>query len=283
MEDFKLKTADGIDLYVRKFTPKGAPKAAVQIQHGLAEHGARYERFAKALNAHGYVVYAPDGRASGISAAGEYGNWGPDGWAGWVNDIHLLNQKIREDYPGLPVALFGHSLGSFGAQHYLLDYSDEVDAVILSGTGDVATLVTAMAGDEPADLSAFNAPFEFRTGYEWLSRDEAEVDKYVADPACGWAAPMPDDLTSAAAASDLDQVLKVRDDLPIMLVSGSMDPVGGVNGEGPIAVGERYKAAGVVNVEVNIYPEARHELLNETNREEVTADILEFLDGTVGA
>ena len=137
MEDFTLRAPDGIDLYVRKFEPEGAPRAAVQIQHGLAEHGARYERFARELTKRGYVVYVPDGRASGKTAAGKYGDWGADGWAGWVNDMHLLNVHISQDYPDLHIALFGHSLGSFGAQHFLLDHSDEVDAAILSGTTDV--------------------------------------------------------------------------------------------------------------------------------------------------
>ena len=282
MEHFTLRTPDGIDLYVRKFGPEGTPRAAVQIQHGLAEHGGRYERFADELTARGYVVYVPDGRASGKTAAGEYGNWGADGWAGWVNDMHVLNVFISQEYPDLHIALFGHSLGSFGAQHFLLDHSDEVDAAILSGTTDVGSFVQALAGDEPADLSAFNAPFGNRTGYEWLSRDEAEVDKYVADPACGWAAPMPADLLDAAVASDLERVGEIRKDLPIMLVSGSKDPVGGNEAEGVVAVAERYKAVGIEDVEVKIYPEARHELLNETNRDEVTADIIAFLDRTVG-
>ena len=282
MEHFTLRTPDGIDLYVRKFEPEGTPRAAVQIQHGLAEHGARYERFARELTKRGYVVYVPDGRASGKTAAGKYGDWGADGWAGWVNDMHLLNVHISQDYPDLHIALFGHSLGSFGAQHFLLDHSDEVDAAILSGTTDVGSFVQALAGDEPADLSAFNAPFGNRTGYEWLSRDEAEVDKYVADPACGWAAPMPADLLDAAVASDLERVGEIRKDLPIMLVSGSKDPVGGNEAEGVVAVAERYKAVGIEDVEVKIYPEARHELLNETNRDEVTADIIAFLDRTVG-
>ena len=136
-----ITTDDGIELQVYRWAPAGKPKAAVQLHHGLGEHAGRYRRFAEAITAAGYLVYAPDQRASGRTANGEYGNWGPDGWAGWVHDYALVNQRIREDNPGLKVALFGHSLGSFGAQHYLLEHSADVDAVVLSGTGDVLSLI----------------------------------------------------------------------------------------------------------------------------------------------
>lgn len=273
-----ITTADGLELQVYQWAPDGTPKAAVQLHHGLAEHAGRYRRFAEALTAAGYLVYAPDQRASGRSAGGDYGNWGPDGWAGWVTDYAGLNARIREANPDLKVALFGHSLGSFGAQHYLLDHSADVDAAVLSGTGDVVVLAPMLAGDGPADLSAFNAPFKHRTGFEWLTRDEAEVDKYIDDPACGWAAPPPAGLATLAEAGDPDRLAEVRKDLPILLLSGDKDPVGGQDGEGVLTTAERYKAAGLEHITVKLYPDARHEILNELNRDEVTADIIGFLD-----
>ena len=277
-----VTTNDGIDLHVYRWAPVGGkPKAAVQIHHGLAEHAGRYRRFGEALTGAGYVVYAPDQRASGRSAAGEYGNWGRDGWSGWVEDFALVNARIRKDNPSLDVALIGHSLGSFGAQQYLLEHSAEVASVVLSGTGDVPALVPALTAEGPADLSAFNAPFEHRTGFEWLSRDAAEVDKYVADEACGWAAAMPSDLKTLMHAADVEAVKGIRDDLPILLVSGDQDPVGGAAGEGVQATADRYKEAGLTDVMVKLYPQARHELLNEINRDEVTADIIDFLDRTL--
>lgn len=276
-----LRTADDIDLHVYRWAPEGDPRAVVQVHHGLAEHAGRYRRFAEALTAAGYVVYAPDQRASGLSAAEGYGNWGRDGWAGWVADYAGLNARIREDHPDLPIVLLGHSLGSFGAQHFLLDHSADVVAAVLSGTGDVEALVPALTAEGPADLSAFNAPFEHRTGFEWLSRDEAEVDTYVADEACGWAAPMPSDMTSLLAAADPDEIAGVRSDLPVLLLSGDQDPVGGALGEGVRVTAQRYRDAGLTDVEVTLYPEARHEILNETNRDEVTADIIAFLDRVV--
>ncbi|MEO2104794.1 MAG: alpha/beta hydrolase, partial [Actinomycetota bacterium] len=257
--------------------PEESPRAVVQVQHGLAEHAARYRRFAEALTDAGYLVYAPDARGSGRTAQGAYGSWGADGWPGWVNDVALLRERISEEHPALPVVLFGHSMGSFATQHYLLDHSGDVDAVVLSGSTEVGWLVPVLDADEPADLSAFNEPFEHRTGFEWLSRDEAEVDAYVADPACGWEAPPLAGIGSLAVAADPDRVADVRDDLPMLIVSGDADPLaqGGAIVE---LLAQRYRDAGLGDVEVRLYPGGRHELLNETNRDEVTADILAFLD-----
>ncbi|HHU38490.1 MAG TPA: alpha/beta hydrolase [Propionibacterium sp.] len=277
-----VATRDGIDLQVYRWAPEGEPRAVVQVQHGLAEHAARYRRFAEALTGAGYLVYGPDGRGSGRTASGDYGAWGEDGWAGWVSDLDALNQRIRQDNPGLPVALFGHSMGSFAAQEYLLDHADDVDAAILSGTGEPVAIAGMLGSDGPTDLSAFNSPFEQRTGFEWLSRDEDEVDAYVADPMCGWAAPSPAGMASLARAGDPDLLRKIRKDLPVLLVSGRDDPVGGDKGDGVAKAGERYREAGFEDVDVRLYPAARHELLNETNRDEVTSDILTFLDRTVG-
>lgn len=277
-----LRTADDIDLHVYRWAPAGDPKAAVQVHHGLGEHAGRYRRLAEALTAAGYVVYAPDQRASGRSAVDGYGNWGRDGWGGWVADYAGLNDLIKKEHPSLPVVLLGHSLGSFGAQHYLLERSGDVAAAVLSGTGDVEALVPALTAEGPTDLSAFNAPFEHRTGFEWLSRDEAEVDRYVADEACGWAASMPSDMGRLLAAADPDELAGIRKDLPVLLLSGDQDPVGGAQGEGVEVTAARYRDAGLTDVAVTLYPQARHEILNETNRDEVTADIVAFLDRVVG-
>ena len=276
-----VATSDDIELQTFRWAPDGAARAVVQVQHGLAEHAARYRRFGEALTAAGYLVYAPDGRGSGRTAAGRYGEWGPDGWPGWVEDLARLNARIRQDNPGLRVALFGHSMGSFASQQYVLEHSVDVDALVLSGTTEVSGLAAMLDSDEPADLSAFNAPFENRTGYEWLSRDEAEVDKYVADEACGFVAPKLAGIATLAQAADPGRLAAVRSDLPILLVSGTDDPLAG-GGAAVELVAQRYRDAGVRDVQAKLYPGARHELLNETNRDEVTADIIAFLDRTVG-
>ena len=277
-----VTTADGIELQTYRWAPDGAPRAVVQVQHGLAEHAARYRRFAEALTAAGYLVYAPDGRGSGRTAAGRYGQWGPDGWLGWVEDLARLNARIRAVNPGLPVALFGHSMGSFASQQYVLDHSADIDALVLSGTTEVSGLAAMLDSDEPADLSAFNAPFENRTGYEWLSRDADEVDKYVADEACGFVAPKLAGIATLVRAADPERLAGVRPELPILLVSGTDDPLAG-GGAAVELVAQRYRDAGVRDVRAILYPGARHELLNETNRDEVTADVLAFLERTVGA
>jgi alpha-beta hydrolase superfamily lysophospholipase len=277
-----VATADGIELQTFRWAPEGAPRAVVQVQHGLAEHAARYRRFGQALAGAGYLVYAPDGRGSGRTAAGRYGQWGPDGWPGWVDDLARLNARIRQDNPGLKVALFGHSMGSFASQQYVLDHSADIDALVLSGTTEVSGLAAMLDSDAPADLSAFNAPFENRTGYEWLSRDESEVDAYVADEACGFAAPKLTGIATVAQAADPERLAGIRADLPILLVSGTDDPLAG-GGAAVELVAQRYRDAGVRDVQAILYPGARHELLNETNRDEVTADVLAFLDRTVGA
>jgi alpha-beta hydrolase superfamily lysophospholipase len=277
----EVTSRDGIRLQVYRWAPEGELRAVVQIQHGLGEHALRYKRFAQALTDAGYLVYAPDGRGSGLTAEGRYGHWGEDSWPGWVDDVARLNARIRADHPGLPLALFGHSMGSFATQQFLVDHSGDVDAVVLSGTTEVSGLVPLLDSPEPADLSSFNAGFEHRTGFEWLSRDEAEVDLYVADEGCGFASEPFRGIPTLLAAADPDRLAGIRADLPILLLSGSADPLAG-GGAAVELVGQRYRVAGVQDVTVTIYPDARHELLNETNRDEVTADILAFLARTIG-
>ena len=276
-----VSTADGIELQTFRWAPEGTPRAVVQVQHGLAEHAARYRRFGEALTAAGYLVYAPDGRGSGRTAAGRYGQWGPDGWPGWVDDLARLNARIKQDNPASKVALFGHSMGSFASQQYVLDHSRDIDALVLSGTTEVSGLAAMLDSDEPADLSAFNAPFENRTGFEWLSRDESEVDAYVADEACGFAAPKLTGIATLAQAANPERLAGIRSDLPILLISGTDDPLAG-GGAAVELVAGRYRDAGVRDVHATLYPGARHELLNETNRDQVTADVVTFLDRTVG-
>jgi len=275
-------TRDGIAVQTWRWAPAGTPRAAVQLQHGLGEHAGRYRRFGEALTAAGYLVYAPDARGSGRTAGGAYGRWGRDGWPGWVDDVHQLNRRIRAEHPGLPLALIGHSMGSFATQQFLLDHSDTVQAAVLLGTSEPAGIAAMLSAEGPVDLSTLNQGFEHRTGFEWLSRDPAEVDRYCADPGCGF---LPDPfvgMATLARAAEPAGIARVRKDLPVLLLSGDADPIAGPGGAAVQEVGRRYRDAGLRDVEVVLYPQARHELLNETNRDEVTARILGFLDRTVG-
>lgn len=281
-DSIEFASQDGIRIQTWRWAPEGAPRAVVQVQHGLGEHGGRYRRFGEALAAAGYLVYAPDGRGSGRTAAGRYGHWGRDGWPGWVDDLHQLNRRIRAEHPQARIALVGHSMGSFATQQYLLDHSAEVDAAVLIGSSEVSGLVDTLSAAGPVDLSAFNQPFEHRTGFEWLSRDAAEVDKYCADPACGFVPEPFAGIETLRRAADPQALAKIRAGLPLLILSGDADPLAG-GGAALQLVAQRYRDAGLRDVELVLYPQARHELLNETNRDEVTARIVGFLDRTVGA
>ncbi|MBT9490660.1 MAG: lysophospholipase [Rubrivivax sp.] len=260
----------------------GTPLGVVQIAHGLAEHGARYDRFALALNAAGFVVHAVDHRGHGRSANGHLGQLGPAGFEGLIADVAQFGAALRTQHGGLPLFLFGHSMGSFAAQAALLDHAATWSGVVLSGSTALDMLAAAMASappDAPSGLAAFNAGFEHRTGYEWLSRDPAEVDAYVADPWCGWEVPddvIPSLFAPAPRLADAALLARIRSDLPILIASGDADPLAG-GGALIQLLGQRYRDAGVRDVSVTLYPAARHEILNESNRDEVTADIVAWL------
>ena len=185
---FSYTSADGTRIAVYRWDPAGEPRGAVQLTHGMGEHAQRYGHVARALNEAGFVVYAQDHRGHGASADPlALGDLGEGGWPGLVDDIGRLSARIRAEHPGLPLILLGHSMGSFAVQQYLFDHSADVDGVVLTGTAAIDLLEGALDLDQPIDLSAFNAPFEpARTDYDWLSRDEAVVDAYVADPRCGF-------------------------------------------------------------------------------------------------
>jgi len=260
----------------------GQPAGVVQIAHGLAEHGERYDRFARALNAAGFVVHAVDHRGHGRSANGRLGDFGTAGFAGLVADVAQFGAALRAQHASLPLFLFAHSMGSFAAQAAIIDQAATWSGVVLSGSTALDMLAAAMANapaDAPAGLEAFNAAFEHRTGYEWLSCDNAEVDAYVADPWCGWdvpAAVIASLFAPAARLADPAQLARIRRDLPMLITSGDADPLAG-GGALIELLGKRYREAGITDVTVKLYPAARHEILNETNRAEVTADILAWL------
>ena len=266
----------------------GRPVGVVQIAHGLAEHAERYGRFARALNAGGFVVHAVDHRGHGRSANGRLGDFGTAGFGGLIADVAQFGAALRAQHAGLPLFLLGHSMGSFAAQAAILDHGATWSGVVLSGSTALDQFAAAMANapaDAPAGLAAFNAGFEHRTGYEWLSRDAAEVDAYVADPWCGWDIPdgvIPSLFAPAARLADAAQLAGIRSGLPILIASGDADPLA-AGGALLQLLGQRYRDAGLADVTVTLYPGARHEILNETNRAAVTADILAWLQAHAAA
>ena len=268
-----LATYEWDDLFV--------PRGAVQIAHGLAEHSARYDRLAKALNAAGYLVHAHDHRGHGSSIAGQPGDFGAAGFEALIQDTAAYGATLRDERPDLPLFLIAHSMGSFAAQSVLLEHSEQYAGVVLSGSTALDLLGAALAESEgPAGLEAFNADFEHRTGYEWLSRDESEVDAYVADPLCGFDLPdetVPALFGAAETLADPEELASIRSDLPLLIASGSADPLAG-GGEFVHVLGQRYRQAGLADVTVKVYPDARHEIFNETNRDAITADVIGWLD-----
>jgi alpha-beta hydrolase superfamily lysophospholipase len=282
---FSYTSADGTKIAAYRWDPAGEPRAAIQLTHGMGEHARRYDHVARALNDAGFVVYAQDHRGHGASAGPDaYGNMGQGSWAGLVDDIGLLSAQIRADHPALPLILLGHSMGSFAVQQYLLDHSADVDGVVLTGTAAIDLLEPALDLDQPLDLAMFNAPFQpARTDFDWLSRDEAIVDAYIADPGCGFgidtdaAKGM---FTGARRLADPAQVGAMRSSLPVYVAAGEADPVnGGLALLTPLT--DRYQAAGLTDVTVRTYPDGRHEILNETNRDEVIAELDSWLDRVV--
>jgi alpha-beta hydrolase superfamily lysophospholipase len=278
-----VSSADGRPIATTAWTDvTGTPIGAVQIAHGLAEHAARYGRFASALNDAGFLAFATDHRGHGRTGRDQLGDFGAAGFDGLIADVVQYGASIAAAHPGLPLFLLGHSMGSFASQSVIADGAAPYAAVVLSGSTALDVLVAGLAqapADAPAGLEAFNAGFERRTGYEWLSRDEAEVDAYVADPWCGFDVPeatMAALFAQAGRLADPQMLAGIRHDLPILIASGSDDPLAG-GGQLVELLGQRYRDAGVTDVTVRVYPGARHEILNETNRDEVTADIIAWL------
>jgi len=268
-----------------RWQPEGTPRGIVQLTHGMGEHLLRYDPLATTLVAAGFLVHGQDHRGHGATAGSEeaLGVLGADGWNSLVDDIDVLVERTHDRMPDVPVVLLGHSMGSFAAQQYVLDHSDRIAALALSGTAAIDLLEPALDLDAPIDLSGFNAPFAHRTGYEWLSRDDAQVDAYVADDRCGFGLDVEGGkamFTRARDLADPDRLAGIRKDLPVHIMVGDRDPVNGqlalVN-----ALVARLRSAGLTDVTLTVWPDARHEIFNETNRNEVEADLLAWLDRVV--
>jgi alpha-beta hydrolase superfamily lysophospholipase len=238
---------------------------------------------AEALAGQGFVVYAHDHRGHGgtLQDGDTPGALGEGGWAELVADIGRAGNLARAEHPGLKLGLVAHSLGSFATQQFLLDHSAEVDAVALSGTAAIDLLEPALDLDAPMDLAMFNAAFEpARTGFDWLSRDEAEVDRYIADPGCGFGLDIAggkDMFVGARQLADAGRFANIRAALPVYVTVGDMDPVNGQLALVQVLV-DRFKKAGVTDVTLKVYEGARHEVFNETNRDEVFADLIAWLE-----
>jgi alpha-beta hydrolase superfamily lysophospholipase len=280
--DFVIHSAHAADLTGFWWEPSAAPVAAVLLVHGMGEHIRRYDETARALTADGFVVAGYDHRGHGLSVlpGREPGDLGTAGWAALVSDVGEVIDMVRGEHPELPLVMIAHSMGSFAAQQYLLEHSDDVDAVILSGTAALDALEPALDVDTELDLSMFNAAFApARTEFDWLSRDQQIVDEYVADPLCGFgidAEATRAMFSGARGLADPALVRMMRRDLPILIAVGEQDPVGG-GGALVDLLAAHYRAAGLTDVTVRVYAGARHEILNETNRTQVRNEFVAWM------
>ena len=278
-------TSDVDDTPLRGYcwrNPDAAVRANVIIAHGAAEHAARYDEFARTLTRTDAAIWALDHRGHGALAA-SLGDFGPAGWDGLVADVNQLVSRASDRVPDVPTVLFGHSMGSLAAQQIMVDRSRLLDGVVLSGSTCFDVLAEAAA--DGAGLASFNAPFDGpgATGFEWLSRDAEAVAAYLADPLCGQdlsEAAVTGMFTAAARIADPDELRRIRNDLPVLIVAGDADPLNlGFSLIEMLA--ERYAQAGLVEVVVERRDGARHEVLNEVDREAVQELILRWLDGVI--
>ncbi len=308
-DEFDLMMDDGLAVHVRRWLPDSEARAVVQVAHGMSEHAGRYARLARVLVEAGYAVWAHDHRGHGLTARADddLGHFADrDGFERVVADLLAVRAEVgwsAWDGAGLPVALFAHSMGTFISQAALaLQPPSPWDAVVLAGS-DAPGGLSYRAFQQTARLERrrqgprgrsglldtlafgpYNAAFRpTRTGSDWLSRDADEVDLFLADPRTGFP------LTNQAWIDFLggrEQVARTGfaavepKDLPVLLLAGDKDPVGR-SGRGVRMLAEQLARAGMLDVTLTVYPGARHELLNETNRDLVHSDVLAFLERTV--
>ncbi len=299
---FSHKTSDGIHLFVRHWSPDVKAKAMVLVSHGVGEHSGRYAGLAAALTAAGYEVWVPDQRGHGktASSSGGYG-WfaAQDGFSRAVQDLKELRDRAAIEFPGLPGFLMGHSMGSSIARSYISRYGATLGGCALSGIlslppvlQNLGTLIVkagrtlqggrgiARFADRMTLGSYGNAYKPLRTSFDWLSRDPAVVDAYIADPECGFTCTWDffrDMNTGTKQILDPVTISRIPKDLPIYIFAGDTDPVGAAIG-GVEKLAGSYRSSGLGKVETRLYPGGRHEMLNEINREEVMRDLVAWLD-----
>ena len=297
-----LQAKDGRRILIDIWNPS-QPKALIHLFHGLGEHPARYERFANHCNSLGFAVAAHNHRGHGENCPeDELGHYADkDGWDKVISDAALVQDELIRQLPNIPVILLGHSMGSYIAQSFLMRGHGSVNALVLSATafnsrlqlriGHWLAAFESMRGGKrnksallnKMGFGAFNKPFQpNRTEFDWLSRDENEVDKYVADPLCGadsssglWF-----DMTGGLLeVSSLKALRKIPADMPVLITGGSDDPVGGQKGLTLLA--KKYEESGHANTMLKNYESGRHEMQNHTNHEEFSQDLTQWMTEAV--
>ncbi len=300
MEEFYLASNGAGRIHCGLWLPEGQPRAVVQIIHGIAEHIGRYDHFARFLTERGFAVCADDHMGHGLSveSGGVFGYFS-GGWMAAVRDERSLFEEMKKRFPAVPYVMLGHSMGSFLLRTYLYTYPGELTGAIISGTGwqpelalsaglALCRLEQLRIGETGRSkllkelmFGAYNKKFSpNRTPNDWICSDEAVVDAYTEDALCGFDATVGltrDMLTGISMNQKKENLEKMDKTLPVLFVSGMQDPVGAM-GEGVLRTIDAFKRAGLTNVTIRLYPEGRHEMLNETNRTEVYADVLSWLE-----
>lgn len=289
-------------IYVRQWIPDGEIVGVVQLCHGIGEHIARYDDFARFLAEHGYLVAGDDhlGHGRSISDITQLGYVGEtDGWDMMVGDMRKLYERLHESYAGKPYFMLGHSMGSFLTRTYIIRYHDGPDGVILSGTGHQPKLMLSAAAAIAKQsvkkkgggfhnsfinnmaFGSYNNKIPRSTGeYDWLSTDKAVVKAYEDDPLCG---PVPTSglfiamFCGLKEITSINNIVRVNKDLPIYLYAGDADPVGNY-GKGVRQTYDEYVKAGVKDLALKLYDGARHECHNEYCKDEVYSNVLEWIE-----
>ena len=301
-QEFTYPSTDGIHkIHAVEWLPEGEPRAVVQIVHGVAEYALRYDPLARYLTERGFLVCGEDHLGHGLTADdGKFGYFGPrNGWDFVVRDVRKLRKLEGEKHPGIPYVMLGHSMGSFLTRTYLIRWPGTVDAAVLSGTGQEAAPLVAlgrgMSGmigslrgrDYVSDLvydmsmGSYNKPFRpNQTTGDWLSRDMERVKAFRDDPLCSFRPTVTmfrDMLGGIQFIGRKKNLAKMDKNTPVYFLSGDHDPVGSM-GKGVEKVARMFRQAGCRDVTVKLYPDGRHEMFNEINRQEVMDDLLVWLE-----
>ncbi len=300
---FTYTSTDGhTKIHAIAWAPEGDPAAVLQICHGMVEYIDRYDPFATFLSQHGYYVVGNDhlGHGESVDSDEKHGYFAqPNGNECVIGDVHTLRKMTAEKFPGIPCFMLGHSMGSFLVRQYIESFGDGLAGAIIMGTGSqpggtlsmgkmLCRLSAAFHGWDYRSkminnmaFGSYNKQFEpSRTSMDWLTKDEAVVDAYINHPWCTFRFTVNgyyNLFRSIEAAQDPKQIAQIPKDLPLLFVSGACDPVGG-NGKGVTTAYESYKNAGIADVSIKLYDNDRHEILNETDRDQVWADLFAWLE-----
>lgn len=302
--DFYFESSCGIQLHAYRWEPAEKPKAIVQIIHGIAEHVARYDHFARYLTTQGYLVVAEDHMGHGKSICEEIPQgYFAGGWDAAIEDCMRLMRNMMAEYPGVPYILFGHSMGSFLARSILIKHPDSgIAAAVICGSAWMPGLVlqggkfmsSLLMHGEKAKLPSPQLQSVMFGGYDkrienkrtpsdWLTRDESVVDAYEADPLCGFA-PTPALANAMMSGLVYNQntanLKRMNKQLPVYFIAGAEDPVGGY-GEGVRKAAQMFISSGMKHVSVKLYPGCRHEIHNELNKEEMYRDVAVWMDNVL--